>query len=222
MELSIDTSTRQASIGLSQNGDIIAKNSWKSEQNHSKECFPKIIDLLEKTNLKSSDIHAVFVSKGPGGFSALRVGISIAKSFAIGSKIPIVGVSSLDIEAYEFINDSKTVWAVINAGFNKIYVKKYTKNFENPCELITTEKFYSYLNGNEIICGEGVLSNLNNFKTHIPNSSIIPPIQMPTRKPEILSKIGIENLLNNKIDNPHTLEPIYIGGSQHTSVGQKN
>ena len=97
MELSIDTSTRQASIGLSQNGDIIAKNSWKSEQNHSKECFPKIIDLLEKTNLKSSDIHAVFVSKGPGGFSALRVGISIAKSFAIGSKIPIVGVPSLDI-----------------------------------------------------------------------------------------------------------------------------
>ena len=118
MELSIDTSTRQASIGLSLNGDIIAKNSWKSEQNHSKECFPKIINLLEKTNSKASDIDAVFVSIGPGGFSALRVGISIAKSFAIGSKIPIIGVCSLDIEAYEFIKNYKTVWAVINAGFN--------------------------------------------------------------------------------------------------------
>ena len=222
MELSIDTSTRQASIGLSLNGDIIAKNSWKSEQNHSKECFPKIINLLEKTNSKASDIDAVFVSIGPGGFSALRVGISIAKSFAVGSKIPIIGVCSLDIEAYEFIKNYKTVWAVINAGFNKIYVKKYTNNFENACELISTEKFYTYLNGNEIICGEGVVTNLNQFKINAPDSSIIPQIQMPTRKPEILSKIGIEKLLNNKIDNPHSLEPIYIGGSQHASAGQKN
>jgi len=222
MELSIDTSTRQASIGLSKNGEIIAKNSWKSEQNHSKECFPRIIQLLEKTKTTASDIRAVFVSKGPGGFSALRVGISIGKSFAIGSKIPIIGVCSLDIEAYEFLDKNKTVWAVINAGFNKIYVKKYIKKIENPCELISTEKFYSYLKGNEIICGEGALSNLNNFKTHMPNSSIIPPIQMPTRKPEILCKIGMEKLLDNKIDSPYSLEPIYIGGSQHTSTGQKN
>ena len=66
------------------------------------------------------------------------------------------------------------------------------------------------------------MANLNNFQTHIPNSSKIPPIQMPTRKPEILCKIGIKKLLSNQIDNPYLLEPIYIGGSQHTSTGQKN
>ncbi|MQG18818.1 MAG: tRNA (adenosine(37)-N6)-threonylcarbamoyltransferase complex dimerization subunit type 1 TsaB [SAR202 cluster bacterium] len=221
MELSIDTSTRQASIGLSEGGNILAKTSWKSKQNHSKECFPKIINLLEEANSKSSDIDSVFVSKGPGGFSALRVGISIAKSFATAAKIPLIGVCSLDIEAYEFLNNNKTVWAVISAGFNKIYVKKYTDNLENPCELISTEKFFSYLVGKEIICGEGVLENLNNFKSEIPNSTIIPKMTNPTRKPEILSKIGINKILSKKIDNPETLEPIYIGGSQHASAKKK-
>ena len=88
MELSIDTSTRYASVALSKNSQVTHALSWRSEQNHSVECVPAIRRLMEQAGVSPEDVEAVFVARGPGGFSALRVGVSVAKAMSMAQGIP--------------------------------------------------------------------------------------------------------------------------------------
>ena len=82
MELSIDTSTRYASIGLSGQGEPVIELTWRSDRNHSVELVPNVRRLLKRAAIGVGDLEAIFIASGPGGFSALRVGMSVAKAMA--------------------------------------------------------------------------------------------------------------------------------------------
>ena len=121
MELVLDTSTRYASVAVSREGTIVAELSWRSERNHSVELVPAIRRVAEQAGVTLDDAAAVIVAQGPGGFSALRVGISMAKAFAMARGIPLVGVNTLDAEAQPFLGTGLPVCAIIGAGRTKVY-----------------------------------------------------------------------------------------------------
>ena len=125
MELSIDTSTRYASVGLSLGGETLAERTWRSERNHSVELVPTIRELMARVGVEMADLNAVFSAKGPGGFSALRVGMSTAKALATALSIPLFAVNSLDIEAHQYLGLNAPVCAIITAGRNRLYVGTY-------------------------------------------------------------------------------------------------
>ena len=116
MELAIDTSTRYASIALSRRGEAIAELTWRSERNHSVELVPSIQLLLKRESVNVSDLTAICVASGPGGFSALRVGMSAAKAMAMSLDIPLIAVNTLDIEAQPYLELGVPVCALIGAG----------------------------------------------------------------------------------------------------------
>ena len=89
MELSIDTSTRYASIGLSSGGESVVELTWRSDRNHSVELIPSIQMLLKRVGIALRDLEAIYIASGPGGFSALRVGMSAAKAMAMSLDIPL-------------------------------------------------------------------------------------------------------------------------------------
>ena len=122
MELCIDTSTRYASVGISEEGRILAELAWRSERNHSVELVPALRRVMEHAVVSVEDLTAVFAALGPGGFSALRVGLSVAKSLAMARGIPLVGVNTLDIEAAPFLGLAGPLSAVIGAGRSKVYL----------------------------------------------------------------------------------------------------
>ncbi len=90
MELSIDTSTRYASVGLSQSGESIADLTWRSARNHSVELAPAMRELMGRFEVDMRDIEAVFVARGPGGFRAIRVDISLAKAHGWADEVALV------------------------------------------------------------------------------------------------------------------------------------
>lgn len=116
MLLAIDTSTRNASVALSDGERVVGVRSWHSMVNHSTELMPAVAGLLESRGAKPGDLDAVAVALGPGGFSALRTGLSAAKGLAMAVKIPIVGVGSLDLEAYPYRDAGVRICALLEAG----------------------------------------------------------------------------------------------------------
>ena len=98
MELQIDSSTRYACVGLSREGRTLVEIAWRSERNHSVELVPAINRAMDQAGASIADLGAVFVASGPGGFSALRVGMSTAKAIAHSSEIPLVTVGTLELE----------------------------------------------------------------------------------------------------------------------------
>src|SRR5438093_13362619 len=92
MELSIDTASELASIALSREGHVSSDVAWQSKRNHTAELLPRIEQLLDGSGVDKSDLSAVFVSIGPGMYTGLRVGLSIAQGLARAPVLPAIGV----------------------------------------------------------------------------------------------------------------------------------
>ena len=116
MELSIDTSTRYAGVCLSQQGAVVAEYSWFSRQNHSVELLPAVERLLKEVDIAARDLACIVIAIGPGGFSALRVGMSSAKGLGIALDIPLVALNTLDVEADPYRRLQMPVYALLDMG----------------------------------------------------------------------------------------------------------
>ena len=223
LELCIDTSTRYASVAISSYGTILVNLSWHSQLNHSVELVPAIQDILRRTGIKISDLSAVFVARGPGGFSALRVGISFAKSLASARSLPIVSVPTLDIESQPFMNLERPVCAVIQAGKEKIYSGLYhpkratTESCDLEYKVFKPNELIDSLPDKTLICGEAA----NTIGMLICSKSlIVVDSGPPTRNGVALGRLGYERLKEGNIDDAIKLEPIYLHGSQIKSASR--
>src|SRR5688572_24626220 len=100
MQLCIDAADDRPGVALAVDGIVGESLTWETQQNHSKELLPNIDRLLTEAKHSKADVSAVFVDVGPGGYAALRVGVSIAKGLAHGLGLPIVGVGRLELDAW--------------------------------------------------------------------------------------------------------------------------
>lgn len=219
MELCIDTSTRYASIGCSEKGELLQELTWRSQRNHSVELAPAVETLLKRQKITIKDLEAVFVAKGPGAFSALRVGMSLAKSLSVGAEIPIVGIPTSDVEVEPYINISQNIIALVPAGRERAYVARYVDGDVNEEDIVV--RSYDEMNFDEIedpfFCGEGLKSVLESEYAHIINGKHASDVP-PTRNTSVLVKLGYGKLESGKIDDPMSLEPIYVRSAQIESA----
>ena len=218
MELCIDTSTRYASVGISEEGRILAELAWRSERNHSVELVPALRRVMEHAGVRMEDLTAVFAALGPGGFSALRVGLSVAKSLAMARGIPLVGVNTLDIEAAPFLGLADPLSAVIGAGRSKVYLGRYVSpsSQEPDYRVVERERLEETLDDGTILCGEeaGAVRDLISARVSVIET---PP---PTRTASALAKLAYDRLRVGSTDDPDMLQPIYMHSAQFEKAKQ--
>ncbi len=105
--LSLDTSTQICSVALASEGNLIGTRLSLDERSHSRQLSIFIKELLTENNLKISGLNAIAVSKGPGSYTGLRIGVSTAKGIAYGSNIPLIGIGTLDALASGALQNHK-------------------------------------------------------------------------------------------------------------------
>ena len=104
--LNIETSTTNCSVSLSLDGnlvDIIEEDS--SNYSHAENLHVFISKLLSSNKIKFEELSAVAVSRGPGSYTGLRIGVSAAKGICYGVDIPLISISSLKILANKIVFD---------------------------------------------------------------------------------------------------------------------
>jgi tRNA threonylcarbamoyl adenosine modification protein YeaZ len=214
MELAIDTSTDLCSIGLSQQGEMIAELTWHSGQNHTVELVPNIGRLLNQTKSSPQSLRAVFVAKGPGSFNGLRVGVSTAKGFALALSIPLVGISTLEVEAYPFAFTKLPLCPIHNAGRGEIAAALYQQNDDWRCitpEHITTSNALCRLTKRKtIFCGEISPSVIKELQERLTRYALIPDLAARLRHASYLTALGWQRLNRGQHDNPASLQPLYL------------
>jgi tRNA threonylcarbamoyladenosine biosynthesis protein TsaB len=94
--LCIETGTDTCSVALTAGGELVALRESRGERDHAARVAVYTEEVLAETGLAASDLSAVAVSKGPGSYTGLRIGVSFAKGLCYGLGIPLVGVGSLD------------------------------------------------------------------------------------------------------------------------------
>ncbi|MCS7463241.1 tRNA (adenosine(37)-N6)-threonylcarbamoyltransferase complex dimerization subunit type 1 TsaB [Paenibacillus doosanensis] len=97
--LAIDTSTSSMSIALARGGALIGEMSSQAERNHSIHLLPQIMELLNENGLHPRELDAFAVGVGPGSYTGVRIGVTVAKTFAWAHSMSLVAVSSLETMA---------------------------------------------------------------------------------------------------------------------------
>jgi len=131
--LCVDTSTEACSVAVLKQNDIeqVIKDSFMfAPREHTTKILPTVESVLEEVQLNIKDIDVVAYGRGPGSFTGVRIGISIAQGLAFGIEKPMVGVSTLQAmaqQAYKTENVSD-VYAAIDARMGEVYYGHYQLN----------------------------------------------------------------------------------------------
>lgn len=183
--LFISTFDKIITIGLLKNGEIIEKLEQESSKNHSIYTMPMIDKILKNNELLPSYLTEIIVVNGPGSFTGVRIGVTIAKTLAYTLNIPIKTITSL--EAYSVSNETDNNKLITISDLKGKYI-----GFFNKDNVLIED--YKYLKNNEyeeyIKDKENYLINCNTFD---------------------LIKI-YKYLKNKESTNPHIVNPIYIKG----------
>lgn len=118
--LGIETSSKVCAVALSENDKLIKEKILEDENTHSVKLMPLVDELLKETKTELKDIDLFSCDKGPGSFTGIRIGIATVKAFLDATNKNAVGVSSLEILAYNSTNDG-IICSIIDARNNNVY-----------------------------------------------------------------------------------------------------
>ena len=171
--LAVDTSSKLCSVAILEDTNLIKKLELDNGLTHSETLMPLIQQLLKECKLNLNDIDLLVSDIGPGSFTGIRIGVSSCKAFSDSLNIPCVGISSLEVLAYN-IKDNGIICSTIDCKNNNCYFALYELNnkiysvLEEPCaksidEVINLLKS-NYNNKNINFVGDGIPSNKLNSK----------------------------------------------------------
>ncbi|EAF5599920.1 tRNA (adenosine(37)-N6)-threonylcarbamoyltransferase complex dimerization subunit type 1 TsaB [Listeria monocytogenes] len=125
MILGMDTSSDTMTIALFNEGVVIGEYTTNLRKNHSVRLLPAIAVLMEECGVKPTDLEKIAVAKGPGSYTGLRIGVTVAKTMAWDAGIPIVGISSLALLAESGLYFPGKVVALMDARRGNVYAGVY-------------------------------------------------------------------------------------------------
>lgn len=146
--LNIETATKNCSVSLSKNGNLIGlKEINTGDYKHAEKLHPFMVELLDEAQLDFKDLNAVAVGKGPGSFTGLRIGVSAAKGLCFALNIHLIAIDSLMILAHAKQLENGYIIPLIDARRMEVYTSVYTKDYKQvaPIEaVILDENSFDY------------------------------------------------------------------------------
>ncbi len=214
--LSIDSSSKVATAALLEDGNLLGEITLNNKKEHSTILMTLLENLLENCNLDIDSIDGFVVSKGPGSFTGLRIGMATIKGLSFGGNKPYVSISSLDALAYSIAPFNGIICPVMDALRNNVYTALY-KSCNGNLEQIMD---YSALDINELVDmlnekGENVMfigDGLNNTKEYILencNNCFFPPNHLNLVRASSLGELGLLKLKNGEYDDSNSA-PFYL------------
>lgn len=202
----IDTSSDRAGVALFDgvHANVLA---WNARRNHTVATLEQLDHLLRLTSIDLLALDAVAVATGPGSFSALRVGLSIAKGLAFSLKIPLLGIPTTDAIAAQLAWTGQPVIAVMTAGRGRVVWSRYERGRLDHGPHNTTAGELSAQAGGALVAGEVDL--LGDSET----------VDLPAGgRVEQLGRLAWNRLIAGEQDDAALLEPIYVHGRRAEAV----
>ena len=207
ISLFIDTSSSAAVVALYNNEKPILIIKEENMQDISSHIMPMIDKLFSNNNLKINQVNKIFVVNGPGSFTGLRIGVTIAKTLAWSLKIPVVPISSLEVLASTTF-ESDYIIPYIDARRDFVFAGIYDGELNSGVndQYISIDSLLSYLIDDKTYTFVG-------DKEMSFNNTIVPDINLD----KVISKH-----LNDEGVNPHSLNPNYLKKTEAEEKLNKN
>ena len=215
MLLAIDTSTRYGGVGLWRDDRAIGTLCWYSRQNHTAELLPAIDHILDRVKMDANGIAGVAVALGPGGFSAIRVGISAAKGLALPLQVPLVGIGTLEIEAYPYSSLTLPICPLLDAGRAGVATALFQTSRGRWKKLLeervcTPEEVVESISKRTLLCGEGAPLRREYFQNALGRKGVVLGFHSPASRLWALAALAGDRLNKGAVDDVTELQPLYL------------
>ncbi len=209
--LNIETSTTNCSVSLSKEGEtLVLKEDYSSNYSHAERLHSYIDDVLKEANLKPVDIDAIAVSKGPGSYTGLRIGVSTAKGLCYALAKPLISVPTLDALAHQVVATEGLIITMLDARrmevYSAIFNATYKQVRETQAQILDENSFNDYLEKEKVyFIGNGV----EKTKALIAHENAI-YIEGKLPSANELSVLAYEKYRINDFEDVAYFEPYYL------------
>lgn len=212
--LAIDTSTYTLGVSLSEDEQVIGEYMTNLNKNHSLRVMPAIEALMKECEVKPADLGKIVVAKGPGSYTGVRIGVTIAKTLAWSLNIPLAGVSSLAALAASAYFYPSYISPIFDARRGRVYTGLY--RFENGKLTVVEEdqnlalkdwcSQLKELNEEILFVGQDVRLHEETIQEILADQALLKGDYASSPRPSDLSRLG----LNEPAPDLHSFVPNYI------------
>lgn len=209
--LNIETATTNCSVSLAKDGDTIALLEEDDKNYSHSECLHVYInDVLVKANISMKELDAIAVSKGPGSYTGLRIGVSAAKGLCFSLNIPLISVHTLEALAHQVNVDKGLIVSMLDARRMEVYSSIYNHKHElfrdTEAQILDEHSFHNILEQNEVyFIGSGVAKTKELIKHK--NAKFIEG-KLPSANE--MSLLSYYKCKKSNIENVAYFEPYYL------------
>ncbi len=209
--LSIETASTNCSVALSKNGKNLAvKEDYNTQYSHAERLHVFIAQILEKNAITPNQLTAIAVSKGPGSYTGLRIGVSAAKGLCYALDIPLISVSTLEALAHQVSVPSGFIIPLLDARRMEVYSAVFSSEYkairEIKAEVIDATSFARYLEQDKVyFIGNGVAKTAEVI-SH--KHAIFKKGKLPSAR--TISSIAYAKYVNNDLEDVAYFEPYYL------------
>lgn len=209
--LNIETATTNCSVSLSKEGEtLVLKEDNSLEYSHAESLHVFIDEALKSAHLEPKQIDAIAVSKGPGSYTGLRIGVSAAKGLCYALNIPLISLNTLQSLAHQINCDDGIIIPMLDARrmevYSAIYDSKYQEIRVTEAEILGENSFITYLEKSKVyFIGNGV----EKAKTliHHPNAIFIDE-KLPSASE--MGRLSYHKYKKSDFEDVAYFEPFYL------------
>ena len=211
--LNLETSSTNCSVCLAKDGVILAMKELNSENySHAEKLHVFIEEVMNEAALKMQDLEAIAVSKGPGSYTGLRIGVSAAKGLCYALDVPLVSVSTLKSMASQLksVDEDALVIPVLDARRMEVYSAVFDNHLnqvrETKAEIIDEQSFEEYIGSTSVhFLGSGAekikgIFNSDNLTFHL---DVVPSAKE-------MALISFDKFKNKDFEDVAYFEPYYL------------
>lgn len=219
--LNIETATRICSVALSDNGQVIAMQESNTKNSHAEQITVFSEQIIYKSGISFSDLDAIAISKGPGSYTGLRIGVSTAKGFCYSLDKPLLSIGTLDALAAGIIAKMKEAGEkledmifcpMIDARRMEVYAAVFDAQLhlirETKAEIIDENSFADlFKTGKKIIfVGDGAAKCKAMLGNH--EQAIFPEEFLPSAA--FMAPLAEAKFNKQEFEDPAYFEPFYL------------
>ena len=208
--LNIETATKNCSVSLARNGEtILCKEIAEEGYSHAEKLHVFIEEIIKESQLNIKDLTAVAVSKGPGSYTGLRIGVSTAKGLCYALGIPLISVDTLAVLAAAVTHNDGWIVPMIDARRMEVYSAVFDQNYnkikDDQAEILT-ENSYSEVTDTIYIVGDCQ----EKCKTVLTRANFVflPEIIFPSAQE--MSTLSYAKFVQNDFEDVAYFEPFYL------------
>ncbi|GIW44797.1 MAG: tRNA (adenosine(37)-N6)-threonylcarbamoyltransferase complex dimerization subunit type 1 TsaB [Candidatus Binatia bacterium] len=213
--LAVETSTWLASVALTEGERVLASWEQMTRGQHAAVLLPAVQKVLAEGGMELDRVGAIAVSVGPGSFTGLRVGLSVAKGLAYALKLPVIGIPSLRVAAEAAPGHHECVAALLDARKGEVYAALFQRVGETldpvgPSQLLAVDDLENCLPRRCAIVGDAVESYGTVFRTRFGPERVVLPFPEYAPRAHIVGRLAAREVECHGVPSSWPDEPQYL------------